>query len=84
MQITCWGTRGSLPSNGIQFTQYGGDTTCFEITSESGDLLIIDAGSGIRKLANKIPSYPQKTIHHLFTHYARHVGTNDVYRTSYA
>lgn len=69
MEIKCWGTRGSLPSSGIEFTKYGGDTICIEITSKEGDKVIIDAGSGIRKLANKLVKHPQRLIHFLFTHY---------------
>lgn len=44
------GTRGSLPAPGPDTVKYGGNTTCIEVRSESGDLIILDAGTGIREL----------------------------------
>ncbi len=68
MVITCWGSRGSIPVSGKEFIKYGGDTTCIEIRSGSGDVIIIDAGTGIRRLGNKLI---KEDIHHynfIFTH----------------
>ena len=53
MYIRCWGSRGSLPVSGEQFDAYGGDTTCLEIRSKKGDIIVVDAGSGIRSLGTK-------------------------------
>ena len=53
MNITIWGSRGSIPSPGPDTVRYGGDTTCLEINSR-GYRLIVDAGSGIRKLGQKM------------------------------
>lgn len=48
MYIRCWGSRGSVPVSGKEYNKYGGDTTCLEIRSKNGDLIIVDAGTGIR------------------------------------
>jgi phosphoribosyl 1,2-cyclic phosphodiesterase len=52
--VTLWGTRGSLPEAGPETTRYGGNTSCVEVRSESGRLLILDAGSGIRRLGKQL------------------------------
>lgn len=44
------GTRGSLPAPGPDTVRYGGNTTCIEVRSDAGDLIILDAGTGIRQL----------------------------------
>lgn len=55
MNITLWGTRGSIPTPGSQTVKYGGNTICLEIRCEPEDrLIIVDAGSGIRPLGAKI------------------------------
>lgn len=68
MKITCWGARGSIPVSGQEYVKYGGDTTCIEIRSKAGDIIIIDAGSGIRKLGNKLLAENQRSYSMLFTH----------------
>lgn len=68
MFIKCWGSRGAIPVSGSGFIRYGGDTTCIEIRSESGDLLILDAGSGLRVLGDKLITEGVEKIHLLFTH----------------
>lgn len=68
MIITCWGSRGSIPVSGNDFVKYGGDTTCIEIQTESGDIIIIDAGTGIRELGNRLIKEPPKPFHLLLTH----------------
>jgi phosphoribosyl 1,2-cyclic phosphodiesterase len=68
MKITCWGARGSIPVSGKEYVKYGGDTTCIEIRSKDNDIIIIDAGTGIRKLGNKLLASDQRTYSLLFTH----------------
>ncbi|HUJ18192.1 MAG TPA: MBL fold metallo-hydrolase [Nitrospirota bacterium] len=68
MRITCWGARGSIPVSGKEYTKYGGDTTCIEIRSRDNDVIIIDAGTGIRKLGNKLIASGESTLNILFTH----------------
>ncbi len=54
MRIKIWGCRGSLPAPGGETDKYGGNTTCVEIRLKDGTLIIIDAGSGIRKLGKAL------------------------------
>ncbi len=68
MIIRCWGSRGSIAVSGKEFTKYGGDTTCLEVRSNSGDLIIIDAGTGIRGLGNKLIREKRRDINLLLTH----------------
>lgn len=50
MKVTLWGTRGSLPSPGPDTIRYGGNTSCVEVRGADGTLLVLDAGTGIRRL----------------------------------
>jgi len=68
MKITCWGARGSIAVSGGEYVKYGGDTTCMEITSSKGDVIIIDAGTGMRKLGNKLLANGKRDLSLLFTH----------------
>jgi phosphoribosyl 1,2-cyclic phosphodiesterase len=68
MRATFWGTRGSIATPGPETTEYGGDTSCVTISgNRAGHLLILDAGSGIRRLGATLdPSI--KEIDLLLTH----------------
>lgn len=68
MLIRCWGSRGSIPVSGESYLKYGGDTTCVEIRSKSGESIIIDAGSGIRRLGNQLFAENRTDYHLIFTH----------------
>lgn len=48
-RIRFWGVRGSIPTPGPQTVKYGGNTACVEIRAD-GQLIILDAGSGLRQL----------------------------------
>ncbi len=54
MKVTIWGTRGSAPNANADKIRYGGNTTCIEIITDSGDCIILDAGTGIRDLGTRI------------------------------
>lgn len=69
MRVKFWGTRGSIPVPGKDTNKYGGNTTCLEITLLSGRTVIIDAGTGIRPLGEKLMAEDNNTdIHLLITH----------------
>ena len=69
MNVKFWGTRGSIPVPGKDTTIYGGNTTCLEITLESGRIIIIDSGTGIRPLGEELTNDRAKVdIHLLITH----------------
>ncbi len=52
LEVTLWGTRGSLPAPGPDTYGYGGNTSCVTVEEEGGQLLILDAGTGIRRVGN--------------------------------
>jgi phosphoribosyl 1,2-cyclic phosphodiesterase len=52
-RLKFWGTRGSIACPGPDTVKYGGNTTCFEVTC-GFRRIIIDAGTGIRALGQKI------------------------------
>jgi phosphoribosyl 1,2-cyclic phosphodiesterase len=69
MRIKFWGTRGSIAVPGRETIRYGGNTTCLEITLQSGRVIIIDAGTGIRPLGHRLSTENEKVdIHLLITH----------------
>ncbi len=72
MYIKFWGVRGSVPVPGKETLQFGGNTTCIEIRTSDGQLIIIDAGTGIRLLGLELLKGDfgkgLGTAHILFTH----------------
>lgn len=68
MRIRCWGSRGSMPVSGAKYLKYGGDTTCLEIETADGQLVIVDAGTGIRRLGNHLVKGDHAAFHFIFTH----------------
>ena len=53
LSLRIWGDRGSMPTPGPDTVVFGGDTSCLEV--RAGDrLVIIDAGSGIRRLGDHL------------------------------
>src|SRR5205823_1696843 len=52
--VTFWGTRGSIPTPGAHTARYGGNTPCVAVESTGGQLVILDAGTGIRALGLKL------------------------------
>ncbi|MEA3230868.1 MAG: MBL fold metallo-hydrolase [Thermodesulfobacteriota bacterium] len=68
MKIKCWGSRGSIPVCGPEYIKYGGNTTCIEIQPQSGDTIIVDAGTGIRRLGIQLLKQKNQSYHLLFTH----------------
>jgi len=49
MRVTLWGTRGSIAAPGAENTRYGGNTSCVEV-HEGDAVIVLDAGTGIRRL----------------------------------
>ena len=48
-RIRLWGVRGSIPVPGKGTVRYGGNTSCVEVRAD-GEIIILDAGTGIRLL----------------------------------
>jgi phosphoribosyl 1,2-cyclic phosphodiesterase len=56
MTVTLWGTRGSLAAPGAETARYGGNTSCVEVRGRDGTVLVLDAGTGIRRLGKMLPN----------------------------
>ena len=67
MNVTFWGTRGSLASPGVDTARYGGNTSCVSVEGEEGTLVVLDAGTGIRNLGQTLPANVSQ-VHILLTH----------------
>ncbi|HST01103.1 MAG TPA: MBL fold metallo-hydrolase [Usitatibacter sp.] len=55
MQVTLWGTRGSLATPDAQMARYGGNTSCVGVLGREGTMLMLDAGTGLRRAAASLP-----------------------------
>jgi len=71
MKVKFWGTRGSIPVTGKDYCKYGGDTPCLEISfDDSNEIVLFDAGSGIRELGiDLINRNNQKNIKIFLSHF---------------
>lgn len=54
MKVRFWGVRGSIPVPGRTTSRYGGNTSCVEIRPRRGNPIIIDAGTGLRRLGKSL------------------------------
>ena len=69
MRVTFWGTRGSIPTPGPATIRYGGNTSCVEVRSDNGTLVICDSGTGIRELGLQLmATHKHVSGHLLFSH----------------
>jgi phosphoribosyl 1,2-cyclic phosphodiesterase len=50
MRVRFWGTRGSIATPGPSTVRYGGNTSCVEVRSAKGTLIVLDCGTGARSL----------------------------------
>jgi phosphoribosyl 1,2-cyclic phosphodiesterase len=50
LRLTLWGTRGSVAAAGPETVRYGGNTSCVEARAADGSVLVLDAGTGVRRL----------------------------------
>lgn len=54
MQVRFWGTRGSIATPGASTVRYGGNTSCIEVRSDSGAVILIDCGTGAHALGRAL------------------------------
>lgn len=54
MKVRFWGVRGSIPVPGPTTNRYGGNTSCVEVRPRGAWPIIIDAGTGIRRLGKAL------------------------------
>ena len=55
MRITLFGTRGSVAAPGPETSRYGGNTASVEVRGDDGTVLVLDAGTGVRRLGAQLP-----------------------------
>jgi phosphoribosyl 1,2-cyclic phosphodiesterase len=55
MRVTLFGTRGSIAAPGPETAGYGGNTSAVEVRARDGSILVLDAGTGIRRLGPQLP-----------------------------
>ncbi len=67
MKVTLWGTRGSIAAPGPETAYYGGNTPCVAVEGNQGTTLVLDAGTGIRRLGGALPC-TLKRVDLLLTH----------------
>ncbi len=81
--IKFWGVRGSIACPGPETLRYGGNTSCFEIRC-GGRLIIIDGGTGLRKLGIELSRNPPEFIDLFFTHtHFDHISGVPFFRPAY-
>ena len=68
MRGKIWGSRGSIASPGQDRKRYGGNTSCIELRPPGCDVVILDAGTGIRELGVRLVSEGAERMFLLLTH----------------
>ncbi|MEQ1501195.1 MAG: MBL fold metallo-hydrolase [Myxococcota bacterium] len=72
VRVTCWGVRGSIPTPGMDTQRWGGNSSCIEVQLDGSSPLVLDCGTGARKLGYKLVSdiHPggDRELDLLFTH----------------
>ena len=70
MRVRFWGTRGSIAKPGSSTARYGGNTSCIEVRSVRGTLVVLDCGTGGHALGEDVMSTGAKDLrgHILISH----------------
>lgn len=72
MVLEFWGVRGTAPVCRKDTLKYGGQTPCARIIAAGGDILIIDAGTGLKGLGEKLVAEAARSefrLHIFLTHF---------------
>jgi phosphoribosyl 1,2-cyclic phosphodiesterase len=72
VEVEFCGVRGTVPASGRDYLKYGGHTPCTSVISSAGEIVIIDAGTGIKKLGERLmagPAAAELHLHLFFTHF---------------
>ena len=70
--LVFWGVRGTCPVSGEHAIKYGGHTPCASFTNPDGSVIIIDAGTGIKELGDRLMSGMEEMppgLHIFLTHF---------------
>jgi phosphoribosyl 1,2-cyclic phosphodiesterase len=62
MKVRFWGVRGSIPVPGPDTVRVGGNTACVELQTKDREVIIIDAGTGIRLLGLDLAQRPTERL----------------------
>ena len=54
MKVRFWGTRGSIATPGPTTIRYGGNTSCIEVRTDSGQIILLDCGTGAHPLGQTL------------------------------
>ena len=75
MEVTIWGARGTFPSPRKFTVRYGGHTCCLSLRTAAGEYVVVDSGTGIRDLGERIMAESKAAgngpvrIHLFLTHF---------------
>jgi phosphoribosyl 1,2-cyclic phosphodiesterase len=67
MRVSFWGVRGSLATPEERKLRYGGNTSCVQLDLPEAHV-VLDAGTGIRELGERLAEQDDRPIHVLLTH----------------
>jgi len=62
MKVRFWGTRGSIATPGPGTNYFGGNTSCVQLTTDDGNILILDCGTGAHRLAVELMASSKKPV----------------------
>ncbi|MFN2183247.1 MAG: MBL fold metallo-hydrolase [Anaerolineae bacterium] len=62
MKVRFWGVRGSIPVPGPDTVRVGGNTSCVELQTQDREVIILDAGTGIRLLGLDLARRPTERL----------------------
>jgi phosphoribosyl 1,2-cyclic phosphodiesterase len=65
MRVRFFGTRGSIPTPGPHTLRYGGNTSCIEVQSSAGTLVILDMGTGAMALGRELMARGEPSRGHI-------------------
>lgn len=68
MRVKVWGCRGSLAVPGADTVRYGGNTSCVSVRGSAGEVLVLDAGTGMRPLGIELQAEGVQEVHVLLSH----------------
>ena len=68
VRVTIWGCRGSVATPGPETVEFGGNTSCVEVSLADGTVLVLDAGTGIRELGMELFERGERKLNVLLTH----------------
>jgi phosphoribosyl 1,2-cyclic phosphodiesterase len=68
MRLKIWGCRGSVPTPGPDTVRFGGNTSCIEVSLPDGEVIVLDAGTGIIELGRELVERGVRRLHLLLTH----------------